>query len=59
MPSSYFSSQILAVYFPVKRITTQYLPSVRWHYKEGFYFMFLEEGVPFMTVSRLHLIVSI
>lgn len=39
--------------------TIRYLPSVGWHYEEGFNFMFLEEGVPFMSISRLHLVISI
>lgn len=37
----------------------KHLPSVRWHDKEGFDVVFLEEGVSFVTVSRLHLVISI
>lgn len=36
-----------------------HLSSVRWHYKEGFDVVFLEEGVPFVTISRLHLVISV
>lgn len=32
---------------------------MRWHYKEGFDVVFLEEGVPFVTISRLHLVISV
>lgn len=36
-----------------------HLPSVRWHYKEGFDVMLLEEGVSFVAISGLHLVISI
>ena len=32
---------------------------MRWHYEERFDLMLEKEGVPFMAIARLHLIVSI
>ena len=32
---------------------------MRWHYKERFNLMLEKEGVPFMAVARLHLVVSV
>lgn len=59
MSSEFWLKLQLPSHIAAQHRRNPHLPSVGWHYEEGFDVVFLEEGVPFLTVPRLHLVISV